>query len=68
VIAAHELLHACGLEDADHSSDLFQASPRVNPGDGAAGDKVLIGMGPKSMPPLLLDGVTAKNIKDLWAK
>jgi hypothetical protein len=68
VIAAHELLHACGLDDADHSGNLFQANPRVNPGDGAAGDKVLIGMGPKSMPPLLLDGATVKNIKDLWAK
>jgi hypothetical protein len=68
VIAAHELLHACGLEDADHSGDLFQANPRVNPGDSAAGDKVLIGTGPKSMPPLVLDGATTKNIKDLWTK
>ena len=66
VIATHELLHACGLDDADHSSDLFQANPRVNPGDNAAGDKVLIGTGPKSMPPLVLDGATAKKIQDLW--
>ena len=69
VIAAHELLHACGLEDSDHSTDdLFQGNPRVNAGDTAAGDKILIGMGPKEMPPLVLGGATAKKIKDLWAK
>jgi len=68
VIAAHELLHACGLEDADHSSDLFQANPRVDAGTTAASDKVLIGTGPKSMPPLLLDGATVQNVIGLWAK
>lgn len=69
VIAAHEFLHACGLEDADHvSDDLFQANPRIDSGTGAAGDKVLIGVGPRKMPPLYLGGKTTKNIKDLWAK
>jgi len=69
VIAAHELLHACGLENAEHSrDDLFQGNPRVNAGDTAAGDKVLIGVGPKEMPELYLGGGTAKNVKDLWKK
>ena len=68
VIAAHELLHACGLENSDHSSDdLFQGTPRVDAGDKARDDKVLIGTGPKAMPPLFLGGSTAKSIKDLWA-
>ena len=67
VIAAHELLHACGLENADHASDLFQANPRVDAGNIAMQDKVLIGTGPRNMPPLHLDGATAKNIKDLWS-
>jgi hypothetical protein len=68
LIAAHELLHACGLENSDHSSDdLFQGMPRVDAGDTPKGDRVLIGTGPKLMPPLYLGGGTAKNIKELWA-
>lgn len=67
VIAAHELLHACGLENSDHQNDdLFQGYPRVNPGDNAAGDKILIGVGPRSMPPLVLGPVTVQNLKELW--
>jgi hypothetical protein len=69
VIAVHELFHACGLENANHSSDdLFQGTPRVDAGDTAKGDRVLIGTGPKAMPPLYLSGTTAKSIKDLWAR
>ena len=69
VIAAHELLHACGLDNSSHSNDdLFQGTPRVDAGDTAQGDRILIGTGPKGMPPLYLSGSTAKNIKDLWAK
>lgn len=69
VIAAHELLHACGLENSNHSTDdLFQGTPRVDAGDTAKGDRVLIGTGPKAMPPLYLAGSTVKNIKDLWAR
>jgi hypothetical protein len=69
LIAVHELFHACGLENEEHTQDdLFQGNPRVNAGDRAAGDKVLIGVGPKEMPPLYLGGSTAKNVKDLWAR
>jgi hypothetical protein len=67
IIAVHELLHACGLENSDHSSDdLFQGTPRVDAGDTAAGDRVLIGTGPKAMPPLFLGGSTASALKKLW--
>ena len=67
VIAAHELLHACGLENANHSNgDLFQGTPRVDAGDTAREDRVLIGAGPKAMPPLFLAGSTAQNLKSLW--
>ncbi len=69
VIATHELLHACGLENSDHSTgDIFQGTPRVDAGDSAPGDKVLIGTGPKKMPPVYLGGDTAKRIKELWTK
>ncbi|HLX45661.1 MAG TPA: hypothetical protein VKR43_19585 [Bryobacteraceae bacterium] len=68
VIAVHELLHACGLDNDDHSTDLFQANPQVDYGDTPAADRVLIGRGPKGMPPLILDGATAKKVRDLWAK
>jgi hypothetical protein len=68
VIGAHELLHACGLDNGDHSTDLFQANPQVDYGNTAASDRILIGKGPKGMPPLVLDGATAKKIRDLWAK
>ena len=67
VIAVHELFHACGLENGEHTrDDLFQGNPRVNAGDTPAGDQILIGVGPKGMPPLYLGGATAKNVKDLW--
>jgi hypothetical protein len=66
VIAAHELIHACGLDNDDHAGDLFQANPTVSMGNSAAGDKVLVGKGPKAMPPLVIDGATMKKIQDLW--
>ena len=68
IIAAHELLHACGLENSDHSDDdLFQGMPRVDAGDTAKGDRVLLGTGPKAMPPLFLGGSTARALRELWA-
>jgi len=69
LIAVHELFHACGLENSSHTKDdLFQGNPRVNAGDTPSGDKILIGVGPKEMPPLYLGGATAKSVKELWSR
>ena len=70
MIAVHELVHACGLDNADHSTDdLFQANPQVDPGNTAAGDKMRIEAGGRMrwMPPLVLSGSTAQKIRQLWA-
>ncbi len=71
VIAVHELCHACGLENRDHTTDdLFQGSPAVMYGATAAQDKMVIVSQRNSrvMPPLILGGATSARIKDLWAK
>lgn len=70
LIAIHELVHACGLENSEHSSnDIFQANPEVAAGDTAAGDKVAIKAGGKVslMPPFVLSGPTSDHVKRLWA-
>jgi len=66
IIAIHEFVHACGLSNAEHSTDdLFQANPQVDPGNTAAGDKVRIRYG-LWMPPLALSGSTVRHIKSVW--
>lgn len=66
LIAVHELVHACGLTNADHSSDdLFLGVPNVDPGDRPEGDKVRITYG-LHMPPLALRGGTVNAIRALW--
>ncbi len=69
LIALHELLHACGLEDSDHSpTGVFQANPSVDLGDTAAGDKARTQSTAQNswMPPFMLSEVTARNLKSLW--
>jgi hypothetical protein len=69
VIAVHELVHACGLENSDHAlDDLFQANPQVDPGTTAAQDRVRIQHGRRTryMPPLVLGGGTIRSIRTLW--
>jgi hypothetical protein len=74
-IAVHELLHACGLENADHSNDgIFNANPGTAPGDTAAEDKVAVTrkIGEKQlkisiMPPFFLDAATVSAVQTLWA-
>jgi hypothetical protein len=68
-IAAHELLHAAGLEEHT-KDDLMIDYPTIDYGSTAANDKVII-MGPQSkvvqsMPPLYLAGKTLERIKLLW--
>ncbi len=70
LIAVHELVHACGLENGDHvTDDLFQASPQVDPGDKPSQDRIRIGTGSpmKWMPPLVLGGSTVTALKRLWS-
>jgi hypothetical protein len=70
LIAVHEFVHACGLVDAEHTTeDLFQGNPNVDYGQNAARDRA---MGTRAnqtvwMPPLFLSAATARRIKDNWA-
>lgn len=68
VIALHELLHACGLEDGDHGdSGLFQANPPIIPGERAIQDAV--GVRPNvygAMPPYIIDDATVQTLTDRW--
>ena len=66
VIAVHELIHACGLENQDHATDdgLFYF-PLAPSGDG----KIIVPAEGKEglpMPPLCLDALTAAKIGSLW--
>jgi hypothetical protein len=70
LIAVHELVHACGLVDAEHSTrDLFQGNPNVDYGQSAARDRAMGKRGNLTvwMPPLFLSAETARRIKDNWA-
>lgn len=73
VMLVHELVHACGLSNEEHSrtGDLFMASPRLLPGDNAAGDlvdsgRVDAGKNGLGMPPLLLNDDTVRKIRQSW--
>jgi len=69
LILVHELVHACGLTNDEHSrDDLFQASPQVDPGTNASDDRVRIESGGRMswMPPLVLSATTVTAIKSLW--
>jgi hypothetical protein len=70
LIAVHEFVHACGLTDAEHSTeDLFQGNPNVDYGRDASRDRAMGKRGTQSvwMPPLFLAAATARRIKDNWA-
>jgi hypothetical protein len=68
LIALHEFLHACGLEDSDHApSGIFQDVPSVDIGDTAAGDRARVRPTAQHyMPPFVLDQSTVTAIKRLW--
>lgn len=69
-IAVHELIHACGLRNADHNpADVFHGSPTLDSGDTPAQDTVLLTVKGKyvRMPPISLDSETVRRIKDNWA-
>jgi hypothetical protein len=64
VIAVHELIHACGLENGDHATDdglfYFHLAP-----DGKG--KIIVPQGSSAaMPPLRLGASTVAKLKSLW--
>lgn len=66
VIAVHELIHACGLDNKDHATDdgvfYFPLAP-----DGR-GKMIVPGRGKEDrpMPPLRLAGSTTSKVASLW--
>lgn len=70
VIAVHELIHACGLANSDHSTgpnaDVFFSIPssreRVLPAD----DRIVVGNPSKEMPPIFLNASTVQKIQATW--
>jgi len=65
VILVHELVHACGLTNADHTPNgLFNGYPFVDYGNTPEEDKVVV-QG-RRMPPLFLSSTTVNKIKTLW--
>jgi hypothetical protein len=76
-IAVHELIHACGLSNNDHSPegdpDVFIAQPQPAPGATAQSDKLRISLQPlKNLPsdppdpPLFLTARSANLIRAIW--
>jgi hypothetical protein len=68
LIAVHELIHACGLENGDHgTSGVFQPTPFVAPGDTAVGDMARVKPTiDRYMPPYELDEATVSALKSIW--
>jgi hypothetical protein len=68
VIALHELLHACGLENEDHgNSGLFQGNPKVDSGTTAIHDAVGVdAQMSKKMPPYVIDDATVQTLLERW--
>jgi hypothetical protein len=70
-VLTHELIHCCGLSNADHSSHLIRDIfiPLVNVDGGATPDKdrVIVGESPAVFaPPFKLSSKTAGVIKQNW--
>jgi hypothetical protein len=68
LIAVHELVHACGLDNGDHGkAGVFQPTPFVTPGDTASGDMPRIQPTvDRYMPPYELDDPTVKALRSIW--
>jgi len=70
VIAFHELIHGCGLENRDHTDvDVFNGNPQPDYGSTPAQDRVYITVGRHKlfMPPIIFSAITAGKIARLWA-
>lgn len=70
-IAVHELIHACGLSNGDHSTesdpDVFVAKPQPLPGATPQGDKLMLRLQPQVVaPPIIISTRTAGLIRSIW--
>lgn len=66
VMAVHEMIHACGLTNADHGTDdVFFGSPQLRMGSKAADDKIEASS-TAIMPPTVMSAATAKLIQSVW--
>jgi hypothetical protein len=68
-ILIHEFIHACGLENNDHSKDdIFNGFPQTNYGNKPDDDKIGITKDGNYVwfPPIFLSSSTVGKIKALW--
>lgn len=69
VMAVHELVHACGLSDDDHSKnakpDVFYGTPNLDLGRRPQDDRIILPDG-RSMPPLWISSETGRLISSVW--
>jgi hypothetical protein len=69
-IAVHELVHACGLDNADHSlgsdPDIFMNFPQADSGSVPANDRIRLNERNLKAPPLFLTARTALLIQRNW--
>lgn len=70
VIAVHEFIHCCGLDNSDHSSDdIFTGHPSVDYGATPSRDVVEIHAARqprRTAPPLFLRATTVSRVRGLW--
>lgn len=69
VIVFHEMLHACGLSNDEHSTDdVFNGYPSVTPDRSPARDRVTIMVNGRyvHMPPIVMATGTINLIRGLW--
>jgi hypothetical protein len=70
-LAVHELIHACGLSNGEHSQeadpDVFVAQPQPSPGNTPQDDRLRISLQPlKLSPPLNISTRTTRLIQSVW--
>lgn len=70
VIAFHELIHATGLRNRDHSGrGIFSLALSPAPGATPGEDRLTCGVPPShdTFPPLTIDAETVRRIANLWS-
>jgi hypothetical protein len=71
VLAVHELIHACGLDNSDHltggNGDVFFYPPQFDAGtfDKPQDDRIEVG-GNRKLPPIFISAETQSKIQAIW--